>query len=554
MAPSLTVASLLRERSADSHPGLLFEDSAWSWAEFVEECSRRSHLLLRLRRPDRPFHVGVLLDNTPEYMFWIGAAALAGAAVVGVNSTRRGEELGADVRHTDCDLLVTDSENLLLVDGLELGIDRERWLLTDSAGYLAEVQAQPSSPPDVAAADDPATLLLLLFTSGSTGAPKAVICSTGRLATIAVTNAYGITRDDVNYNAMPLFHGNAIMACWAQALSTGATFALRRRFSASGFLPDIQRFGATFFNYVGRSLAYVLACPESPAERDNRLRFGFGTEASLRDRAEFERRFGCPLVENYGSSEGAISIKRTPQTPESALGLPPASMDVAIIDPITDEECPRARFADNGRLLNADEATGEIVNRSGAESFEGYYRNPGAAAERLRGGWFCSGDLGYRDEQGFFYFAGRSSDWMRVDSENFAAAPLERILSRFPGVGLVAVYPVPDSHTGDQVMATLQVDDGVDFDPTTWHEFLAAQPDLGTKWAPRFVRVTRDVPVTATRKIDKTRLRKQAWITGDEVWWRPDPKGEYRLMLDEDLATLEGQFYRNERQAALPAG
>ena len=176
---------------------------------------------------------------------------------------------------------------------------------------------------------------------------------------------------------MPLLHGNAIMACWAQTLSTGATFALRRRFSASGFLPDIQRFGATFFNYVGRSLAYVLARPESPAERDNQLRFGFGTEASIRDRAEFERRFGCPLIENYGSSEGAISIKRTPGTPQTALGLPPASMDVAIIDSRTGQECPRARFAESGRLLNADEATGEIVNRSGASSFEGYYRNPG---------------------------------------------------------------------------------------------------------------------------------------------------------------------------------
>ena len=140
---------------------------------------------------------------------------------------------------------------------------------------------------------------------------------------------------------------------------------------------------------------------------------------------------------------------------------------------------------------------------------------------------------------------------MRVDSENFAAAPVERILSRFPGVGMVAVYPVPDPRTGDQVMATLQVDDDVTFDPPSSGEFLAAQPDLGTKWAPRFVRVTRDVPVTATRKIDKPRLRREAWNTVDEVWWRPEPRDGYRRMSDADRAALEGEFLRNERQATL---
>jgi fatty-acyl-CoA synthase len=228
-------------------------------------------------------------------------------------------------------------------------------------------------------------------------------------------------------------------------------------------------------------------------------------------------------------------------------------MDVAIVSPETSEECVPARFAENGTLLNAEEAIGEIVNRTGAQAFEGYYRNPEAEAERVRGELFCSGDLGYRDDQGFFYFAGRASEWIRVDSENFAAAPVERILSRFPKVGLVAVYPVPDPRTGDQVMATLQLDDGTRFDPATWRDFLAAQPDLGTKWAPRFVRVTRDAPVTATRKIDKPRLRRQAWQTADAVWWRPEPAGDYRPMTAEDRAGLEAEFARNDRQAMLPA-
>ena len=129
------------------------------------------------------------------------------------------------------------------------------------------------------------------------------------------------------------------------------------------------------------------------------------------------------------------------------------------------------------------------MGRQAGANFEGYYNNPEADAERTRNGWYWSGDLAYRDEEGIFYFAGRTGDWLRVDSENFAAAPVERILARFEGASGVAVYPVPDSRTGDQVMAALELEPGVEFDPDAFTAFLAAQEDLGTKWAPRFVRV-----------------------------------------------------------------
>ena len=126
------------------------------------------------------------------------------------------------------------------------------------------------------------------------------------------------------------------------------------------------------------------------------------------------------------------------------------------------------------------------MGRQARSNFEGYYNNPEADAERTRNGWYWSGDLAYRDEEGIFYFAGRTGDWLRVDSENFAAAPVERILARFDGVSGVAVYPVPDTRTGDQVMAALELEPGATFDPEAFTAFLAAQADLGTKWAPRY--------------------------------------------------------------------
>ncbi|MFC7446582.1 AMP-binding protein [Rhodococcus daqingensis] len=514
----LTFADLLLARAEDDHPGLLFEDSRWTWREVVRECAARASVLSALRRPDRPFHIGVLLENVPEYIFLIGASALSGATLIGINPTRRGAELASDIRGVDCDLILTDRAGLALLDGLYTGVEADRLLLVDGAEWLTAVESASVDPlPITPEAKDPATRLLLTFTSGSTGAPKAVICTTGRLAALGAINYCSLTRADVTYNAMPLFHGNAIMACWAPSVFSGATFTMRRKFSVSGFLPDVQRFGVTFFNYVGRSLAYLLTAPESPLERDTNLRVVFGTEAAPRDRDEFERRFGVRPIESYGSSEGAVVIGVTPDSPPHSLGRAPEVMDVAIHDE-DGRECPRALFDANGVLLNAGEAIGEIVNRTGAAMFEGYYRNAEATAERIDGGAYRSGDLGYRDAEGFFYFAGRSGDRIRVDSENFSAAPVERILARFPGVRLVAVYPVPDPRTGDRVMATIQMDDGADFDPAAFGRFVAEQPDLGTKWAPRIVRIATAIPVTATRKINKPVLRTESWLVEDPIY------------------------------------
>jgi fatty-acyl-CoA synthase len=508
-------------------------------------------------RQDGPFHIGVLLDNGPEYLFLLGAAALSGATVVGINPTRRGEELAGDIRHTDCQVLVTDAAQRALIEGLDIGIPSERIFDVDDPAFGADVRTAGLFPGRLPEPDD---LYLLLFTSGSTGAPKAVRVSQGRLADAGLTMAKGsgFTAEDVLYCAMPMFHGNALNTCIVPALAAGARLVVRRRFSASGFLPDVRRYGVTYFNYVGRALAYILATPPAPDDADNTLRFGFGTDASPSDISAFKKRFACPIIEGYGSSEGAISMTRVPGTPRQALGMPPPGTEVTIVDPVSGQECPAAQIDGSGRLLNASEAIGEIVSKNGAGRFEGYYANTEADTERTRGGWFWSGDLGYRDEAGFFYFAGRPADWLRVDGENFAAAPLERILARFPGVVTAAVYPVPDPRTGDQVMATLELTPGVSFDPADFTRFLAAQEDLGTKWAPRFVRIATHIPLTGTNKVDKRPLRSEAWVTTDPVWWRPfvgrgetNGDGSYRSFSSADVHDLARQLAAHGRSALL---
>jgi fatty-acyl-CoA synthase len=245
-------------------------------------------------------------------------------------------------------------------------------------------------------------------------------------------------------------------------------------------------------------------------------------------------------------SEGGTAINRVPDMPAGALGVPQNDATV-VLDPTTGEVCPRARFDEGGRLLNPD-AIGEIVNKAGAAGFEGYYNNADADAQRVRNGWYWTGDLGYRDEAGFFYFAGRSSDWLRVDSENFAAAPVERILFRHPDVVMAAVYAVPDPHGGDQVMATVELRDRRRFDGQAFADFLAAQPDLGTKWAPRFVRITDQMPLTGTNKVLKGPLQQEGWRTDDEVWWRPERGSTgYRLLTDDDRERLDEELKAHGR-------
>lgn len=183
------------------------------------------------------------------------------------------------------------------------------------------------------------------------------------------------------------------------------------------------------------------------------------------------------MVDGFGSTEGGVSIAATPGAPPGALGRLPGN--VVILHPETGSECPAAEFDMDGRIVNADEATGELVNNEGAGAFSGYYKNPQADSERLRDGRYHSGDLAYRDADGFVYFAGRSSGWLRVDGENLGAAPIERALVRYPGFAQVTVYGVPDRYVGDRVMAAVVPTVDAEFDPIAFTEFLDAQADLG---------------------------------------------------------------------------
>jgi fatty-acyl-CoA synthase len=492
-----TVTDLLRPLVDVEDRGVYFEDSFSSWHDHIAHGAAVAAALQSRLDPARPPHVGVLLENTPFFSAVLVAAGLSGIVPVGLNPVRRGAALARDINHSDCQLVLADSNSAAALSDIEhLNVDGAEWAAELAAHRDAEVRFQSAGPAD---------LFMLIFTSGTSGDPKAVKCSHGKvgIAGVTMTERFGLGPDDVCYASMPLFHSNAVLVGWAVALACRGSIVLRRKFSASQFLPDIRHYGATYANYVGKPLSYVLATPERPDDANNPLRAVYGNEGAPGDIERFARRFDCVVIDGFGSTEGGVAISRTPDTPAGALGPLPDGIEIVDVD--TGAPCPPGNV-------------GELVNAGGPGRFEGYYNDAEADARRMAGGVYHSGDLAYRDEAGYAYFAGRLGDWLRVDGENLGTAPIERVLLRYPDVTEVAVYPVPDPAVGDRVMAALVMAPGADFDADNFCAFLAEQPDLGPKQWPSYVRVSAALPRTTTFKVLKRELSAEGADCADPVW------------------------------------
>ena len=529
-----TMQAFLRRRLSDPNIAVKHRDLQWSWSQYLAKAAARSAALIRAADPQQPMHIGSLLGNSPEMLLQMAAAGLGGYVLCGVNNTRRGEALAADIRRADCQFVVTDAEHRPLLDGLDLGATQildsstPQWAeLISGAGDLVPYR-------EVSATD----AFMMIFTSGTSGNPKAVQVS-HLMAMFAGTNLvqrFALSEQDTCYVSMPLFHSNAVVAGWAPAVCSGAAI-VPAKFSASNFLDEVREYGVTYMNYVGKPLAYILATPERDDDADNPLRVAFGNEANDKDIAAFGRRFAVQVEDGFGSTENAVIIIREEGTPKGSIGK--GIEGIAIYNSDTVTECAVARFDATGALANADESVGELVNTTGSGFFTGYYNDPEANAERMRHGMYWSGDLAYRDCDGWIYLAGRTADWMRVDGENITAAPIERILLRHSSINRVAVYAVPDGHVGDQVMAAVVLNDGHTLDPDAFEAFLDAQPDLSPKARPRYVRIATDLPSTATHKVLKRQLITQGTAIGpDEILWTRDPRGTaYRISSRADAAS-----------------
>jgi len=529
---------------------ILFEDERYTWSETYRRSLEMANTFLLLREHrDVPLHVAILMENCPEFVFSLLGCAYAGGVQVGLNTTQRGAALARDINHCDCQILLTETK---FVDEV-MAIKDQLRLVSDDRILVNNVRDEDTTlPPGIESLEDtldslraergglfcekpdvvvtPDDWVVIIFTSGSSGAPKAIPHTHG-IAAGAISlwgDRVAYSDRDVSYASMPLFHSNSIGMAFLPALGHGGKLALARRFTAGGFLSDVRRYGATIFNYVGKPLAFILDTPERPDDAENTLRAAIGNGATAVQQEEFQRRFGLDdVVEHFGSSEGGAIVLRGRTDPPGSVGAMPPELKI-----VNDrgEECPPAVLDEAGALLNYDEAVGEIINTGGVGMFEGYYKNPEATEAKSSGNMFHTGDLGYYrvvetdgDSRRFMFFVGRTDDWIRKDGENFLADPVEDILARHEDLFLCSVYGVPCAEGDEHVMAAIVLRDGARFDSKEFFEFLAAQPDMSRKWIPDYLRLASSLPQTDTLKVLRRDLKRDSFNrdrVGEPMFWR----------------------------------
>ena len=456
MALGPTIDALLAER-ARTHADVVFlrfADGELTFAQAHSAMARRAAGLaaLGVRKGDV---VPVLLPNGRDFVItWLGLCRL-GAISCLVNTAFRGPALAHALGVTGARLVIAHPDfapHVAEVAATALP-DLQHTVLAGSE--LAAVDGDPATLP-AAAGHSPTDPAMILFTSGTTGWSKGCTLShryTLRQAELMAQHLCFRT-DDVFYCPFPLFHIDAMVLTVGPALVLGTTAAIGERFSVSGFWPEVRRFGATVFDFMGATLTMLHKQAPQPDDGDNRVRLAWGVPVpEWAD--EFEARFGLQLVELYGSTDAGLPMYHPVDVPRrpGSCGTVIDAYDVRLLDP-------------DGFEVAVGEV-GELVVRPNEPSImsDGYFGMPEATVASRRNLWFHTGDLLRRDADGFFSFVGRTSDSIRRRGENISAFEVEEVVKLHPAVLDAAAYGVPSELTEDDVMVAVVARPGETVDP-----------------------------------------------------------------------------------------
>lgn len=574
---------------------LMHGERRWTYRQFRDESVRMAHFLLRRLGPiddARPGHVAMIMENHLELLALYGGCAYGGLTLFGVNTGLRGEVLAGVLNHSGARVLVVDEGFLPEVERVRdrlrhLAAENILVLRTRRGDFDPSVDLEACVEREIGAAgrslDVPGIVvtpdrnLMVIYTSGTTGLPKGINNTHAKLCAIgmAVAGNCGFGADDVGYACMPLFHSNSIFLGFMPAFWVGGSLALRERFSASQFVPDVFNYGVTFWNYVGEPVHYVLGAVEKEYGGDedriareitnnprNHFRYALGNGAPPPDIDRFSRWFGLEeMFETYGSTEAAISTFRRRGDPRGSCGeiFDPA---VRILD-AEGRERPPARLGPDGQVLNYAECVGEICRVSPDTGlFQGYFGNSQADADKVREGVYHSGDLGHIlvvEGHRFLCFDGRTDDWIRKDGENFSANQVGRMVAQYPPIALAVAYGVPCAVSDELVMVAIKLRPGATFDPVdffAWCERQVSGGSMDRKWMPDFVRVVEDFQFTQTQKI-LVRLYKVVHFDlnrlpeGEPIFWRERGDKAFKPFTRAGYDRLRGDFQARERLALL---
>ncbi|HEX8338538.1 MAG TPA: long-chain fatty acid--CoA ligase [Pyrinomonadaceae bacterium] len=493
----------LLEARAAAAPGKVFlfseaDGRRFTYREFDAAVNRAANMLAA-RGVGKGDAVSLLLPNSAEYVIAYFACFKLGALAGPVNSLLKPEEMTYVVNNSEAKLMLCHTEFAGQADAVRSkaeGRTEQVWFNDEreaTEGFSDAPGAWGGSP---LTRDDEA---IIIYTSGTTGRPKGCLLTHGNLLANArqIVEWLGFDEDDRLLTVMPLFHMNAVSVTTVSALYAGGSTVTCERFSASRFWQVVSEYGVTSFGSVATMLSMLLKTyPEGVPEglSTERLRFAMCGSAPVPAEVmrSFEETFGCLVVEGYGLSESTCRSTFNPpdrRRRPGSCGMPIGN-EMRVVDE-EDRELP-------------DGEAGEIVMR-GENVFKGYFKNEEATARAFRGGWFHTGDVGFRDPEGFYHIIDRKSDMVIRGGENIYPREIDELLYGHPAVAEAAAFGVPDPLYGEDVAAFVVPKAGREVSG----EELAAycREHLADFKCPKSVRVVAALPKGPTGKVLKRELR-----------------------------------------------
>lgn len=510
-----SVPSLIRAQAV-KYPGkvfLFFKDLEVTYLQLDERTERVAEGLARfnIRPGDK---VALFLPNMPEFIFAFFGALKLGAVAVPINTQLKGEEAAYILKNSESRVLVTTPALYAVIrpKRAELPVLEHLFLVGERGGegrVFSSLYQAGSRPPlnkggmGRVSPEDPAALI---YTSGTTGAPKGVILThRNYLFDVAqFVQATQMTDQDRFLCILPLFHVNGQVVTTLGPLYAGGSMVLMEKFSPKPFFATLERLRATAFSAVPTIYAILLNAEEAKEHDLSSLRFCICGAAPMPVDLfqKFEEKFHAFILEGYGLSEGTCVSSVNPLGGKRKIG----SIGIAL------QNQEMKIFNDHDQEVPAGQV-GEIVVR-GDNVMAGYFKNPTATEETLRGGWLHTGDLGYLDEEGYFFIVGRKKEMIIRGGENIYPKEMEEVLYRHPKILEAAVVGLPDPVWGEEVAAfiipkpneVLASEEVL----TYCHERLAAFK------CPKRIVFLDAFPKTATGKIQKGKLREAYLQRGEK--------------------------------------
>ncbi len=510
-----TVPALLRRQAArfGERPLLAIGDARWTHADAWRAAARRA-AALRAAGVARGDRVALMCGNRVELIETFLACGWMGAVAVPINTAAMGPQIGHVLADSGAVLLVAEAAFLprLALASLSRSALARVWVL-DGVPADAACEVPLDAWPDACALAEaepaslgPGDLLAILYTSGTTGAPKGVMCPQAQYVAWGLNTAriLGVRDDDVLCTTLPLFHVNALNT-FAQAAVTGCKAVIEPRFSASGFWAAMKAHDASVVYLLGAMVPVLLAQPPGPHERGHdgahRVRLGLGPGVPASAAEAFRARTGVELIEGYGSTETNFVIASRPGAPrDGTMGHVQPGFDARVVDE-HDIELPPGEAGE--LVLRADEPFAFAL---------GYWGLPQQTVDAWRNLWFHTGDRVVRERDGALRFVDRLKDAIRRRGENISSFEVEQVLLCHPDVAAAAVFPVRSELAEDEVMAAVVARPGASLDADALWRF--CEPRLPYFAVPRFIDIVDELPRTENGKVQKFRLRERGVTPG----------------------------------------